>query len=303
MLDRRAVSLVILLGIAGGASADDKTDEKPRTAGQVSIGLPSFFGISGLRNMVDARTPSSTLQLRGLIGYEFAHETQEDRIEQETTMTNAAAVTVSASAFTFLELGGHVPFYVVKEREVRVYGLTTDRERSTHTLTVDIGLKAGRTLDFISAKLDWLAIAPYLLFHVSRLDGVQRLDGFLVAELGCAVAVTLLEDRLSFHADLAFAHLGIHEDGFRLRFGVFGVPVGWPDDFVLRVGAYLDYLTAGSGRGDSIEANFGVQSLVLSHLIIQVTGGYRVFRSHGANDLSDRDTGELEVNVGGRIDF
>jgi hypothetical protein len=302
MLDRRVVSLVILLGIAGGASADDAPAEKPPTPGKTSIGLPSFFGISGLRNMVDARTPSSMLQLRGLLGYEFTHQTTEDQIEQQTVMTNSASFTISASAFTFFELGGHVPFYVVKEQETRVFDMSFDRERTTRTLTLDLGLKAGRTLDFISGKLDWLAIAPYMLIHISRLDGVQRLDGFVVVEVGGAATVALLEDRLSIHANFAYAHLGVHVDGFRLRLGAFGVPVGWKDDFVLRVGAYMDFLKAGSSRGDSIEANLGVQSLLFAHLIIQLTGGYRVFQSH-ENGSRDRDTGAFEANIGGRIDF
>jgi hypothetical protein len=82
------------------------------------------------------------------------------------------------------------------------------------------------------------------------------------------------------------------------------VPIGYPEDFVLRFGGYIDALTVVSGRDnrDAIDVSAGVQSLILGHLILEVTGGYRVFGAL-ARELRFRDTGGVEANVGARIDF
>ncbi len=92
--------------------------------------------------------------------------------------------------------------------------------------------------------------------------------------------------------------------GVRSRLGILGVPIGDPDDFVLRLGAYAEGLSVLTGRErhDAIDVSLGVQTLTLGHLIIEVTGGYRVYEGL-ANQLRDRGTGGLEANAGGRIDF
>ncbi|HZV02668.1 MAG TPA: hypothetical protein VFF73_38530 [Planctomycetota bacterium] len=297
-------ALALLFSVAGDVGAQDDVDEKPLTSGEASIGLPSFFGVSGLRNMVDARTPTR-VDLRALLGYDWTRQDVTGPVAEKTVDTSEGALTVGASALTFLELGAHFPFYVVKRQTVDVFNQSSEKEESVgRIVSLDLGLKAGRSLDFITKSLHWLSLAPYMLVHVTGAPGITRLDGFLSFEVGGAATVAVLDDRLSFHLDLAYAHIGVKTAAVRCRLGIFGVPIGVADDLVVRIGGYVDGLSVvkTNTRHDLLDVSFGVQGLLIKYIILEVTGGYRAYQGLSFQ-LRDRGTGGLEANVGGRIEF
>jgi hypothetical protein len=291
---RSAVALLGVVALATSALAQDVTSARE------APGLITVFGLSGLRHLVDARIPEQTT-LRVVPRYERLEIDQRSSTAEQTTVSDAGALTLSLAAVSRAEVGVHWPYYLNKQTETRSASGGRSSTYDPWVPTVDVAAKGGGQLTYFAPQLDWIAISPYVIGHLS--DSIPRLGDDNVLEAGGSATIALVNDQLTILGNAALVWMEQGRLGFRYRFGPLIVPIALPN-LILRVGVYVDGLEYEGPLGRDVRVAGGIQAIVVRYVVLDVTTEYRVVGEGLKGGKKDAGgTYGLEAGAGFRVMF
>jgi hypothetical protein len=271
---RILLCLALVLAVASGARAQD-------AEGPDVIGFANARGLTGMRDLLDARTPSrEALRLLARGGRDESRVVGPDgRVAFEKDEMEVAA------GVAFL---GH---FEVGLRWKAVEYVSTNGDATTGIGDSGVTGKAGVTLAPVS-------VAPYFVQGFDT--GAGRLDHTWYTETGAAGTLAFLEDRVALHLNLAFLNDDPGQLGFLYRLGVSAVPFA-ETEVVVRPFAYVEGVEREGTRGCDVSVAVGVQTRLLQYLGVTVDFQQRV--ATGTPHLVEHGTWSLRATLSLTIPF
>jgi hypothetical protein len=268
-------------------AADASSDEG---VADHAIKLPNFYGLSGMREMIDARTPDG-LTIRGGVRLQQQKEsTAGHLIEFDRERLDLQAY-AGVALFSFVEAGARLPFEWNKQSKGFRTSGGHDRDDGSGVGDLDVAAK-------ISIPLGPIALGPYLKATIPT-SSSPHFDKHRGGEVGAAASAGLFGQALVFHANVD----GGWRDGgwtsINYRFGVSVVPFA-TKILLVRPYVYLD----GKQRlhdqaGSELRVAAGAQALVLDFITLEAGGDYRFLNDATAHGLGDdRGTWTFEIGAG-----
>lgn len=302
-MTRYALALVALL--AGAARAEDSKAAR-------AVNLPGNLGLAGMQDMVDARVPK-LIAVRAGLRYALQVRDQDFRGAVDATRElerHDVLAYAGASLFGVADAAVRFPF-IYRRDDTDLHGV-----REQFRARYDEGWGDLDVAGKVSLGLgDWVTIAPFAFgkLPIGEPD-VRDLGRF---EWGAAATISVLNQYVSVHGNVA----GLTEEeglqGFRYRLGVSLVPVA-TDPVLVRVYAYGDGLEYEGRANSDFDLDFGLQAILFKFFTIELGSSVRIvdagyiddtlkdtLRAEGVFDRHFRDDGtwELHLSVGVVLEF
>lgn len=296
------LALSLVLAAAGLARADDASDAKdeaaePKPAREdPCTNLASHRGLTGMREMIDARTPEGDWRVRA--GAYFQGSATQTGVDGDVRTSTRERYELTpyfgASFLGHLEVGVRWPFPEVEHTVNRLHDLaapTPDPWPSKH----DDELFGGGGNPSFAAKAGWtlgpVSLAAYAIGQAnagSRLMAHKE-DSF--GELGGATTISFAGGLFAAHLDLSGVHLETRHLGWEFRFRTgFSFVVVASDAAVIRTFLYGDGLEAEGGRGCDYSLGAGVQLQLGDHFQAEITGDGRLLAGQLQRPFHDEGT-------------
>jgi hypothetical protein len=262
--------------------------------GSLSIGLPSSFGLTGMRDMIDARIPAG-INVRGLLRFDDETQNLSSSSQSYSQDLYQGNLIVGASALKLFDVGVRVPLEWQVEKD-RLRGDPTDRTSADGIGNTLVSGKVGFQL------LPWLTIGPYVTAATD--SGSSLLDKSNMLTVGGCGTFAIWEERLAAHVNMST----IFQDGgkwsFKYRVGGSVVPFA-SDPLLFRVFAYFDGQDYVGDRVQGSEASIygGVQALFFKFVMAEVSFGWRVYAGDLPHAVKDESTYGLDVGAGVSFTF
>jgi hypothetical protein len=301
---RTALALLLLLS-AGAARAEESA------AGR-AVNLPGNLGLAGMQDMVDARVPK-LIAVRAGLRYALQVRDQDFRGAVDATRElerHDVIAYAGASLLGLADAAVRFPF-VYRRDDTDLHGVREQfRARYDEGWgDLDVAGKVGLSLG------DWITVAPFAFGRLPTGEpDVRDLARF---EWGAAATISVLNQYVSVHGNVA----GLTEEeglqGFRYRLGVSLVPVA-TDPVLLRIYGYGDGLEYEGRANSDFDLDFGVQAILFKMFTVELGSSVRIvdagyiddtlkdtLRAEGIFDRHFRDDGtwELHLSVGVVIEF
>jgi hypothetical protein len=251
--------------------------------------LPNFIGLSGFRDVIDARTPKDFTLRGGLFLQQSKQDLHGNLIDMHANQYDLQAY-MGIALLGMIEFGAGLPFSVQHTTNgLRFDG--SDRESGRGVGNLQLG---GKLTIQITPEL---ALAPYVVGQLPSAN--SSLDQKSGIDFGGAVTATAYESRVAFHANVAGSW---HEGGdvsIKFRFGPSFVPIA-SKVILLRPFVYLDGTEEmNSNKGLDLRVAFGVQSLVLDLFTLSLGADYRLVAQSVPEGITHDDgTWRIDVGVG-----
>jgi hypothetical protein len=301
----RILAAVFLLLLARPARADDDgpTYEHREETSEPALNLASQRGLTGMREMIDARTPAGDVHLRVGASIQASSETIEQNGDVRSMTLERYELTpyAGASFLGHLELGFHWSFPEIEHTVDSVHGIGVPVPDPWPSLHKDELVGGGGNPSF-SAKAGWtlgpVSLAAYVTGQPdvgSRLMA-HKTDSFGEAALAATIAVAKI---FSIHLNLG----GRYEETSRLPWEVryrtgFGAVVLENDRYVARMFLYGDGLAREGGIGSDYRLGGGVQLQVGEHFQAEITGDGRLYAGQLVGPFHDDGTFSIGAGAG-----
>jgi len=254
-------------------------------------GFSSSFGLTGMRELIDARAPRDlNVRLMTVASYDRI-ELSSPRLSRRTDRLRDELIG-GVSVLGALEGGARwFPF----EHELvldRPTGAAATRTRRHGAGDLDLAAKA-------SLELEPVSLAPYAVLHLGV--GEPAVQESTQLEVGGAFTLELAERFVGLHANLAFVEREAGRRAFRYRIGASGVLVA-TEDVVVRVFAFADGLEEGGARGSDVFLDAGVQAKFGPYLSVSLAVLGRVLDG-AQRPLADRATFGVRPGIGASVTF
>lgn len=254
--------------------------------------LPNFLGLSGMRDMIDARTPQG-FTLRGGV------RLQQDKEDLHGALIDVKREELDMQAYMglalagFFEAGARLPFSVIHT----AHGLRFDgHDHSGGKGIGDLDIAAKVTLPLTPE----LTLAPYVTAQLPT--GDKRFSLKSGVDVGGALTMTALDEVVAFHVNVAGSW---HEGGdteIKFRVGPSLVPIA-TKVILLRPYVYLDGREVlHSDTGLDLRVAFGAQALLFDLLTVEIGADWR-FMAQPVPEGIARDEGTWRVEVGAGVAF
>jgi len=302
----RTLSLLFALAaLAAPVLADDEDDGGGGGGAAEAIKLAGTIGLTGFRDMVDARVPDG-LSIRGGIRYDLLVVDQDfSGAVRATRKADRHEFTLygGASLLGLIDAAARIP-YLYTDDEINRRGLV-DRDADEDIGWGDFDLAAK-----VALEVGPLDVAPFVFgrFPTGEPD-VRDLAEF---HYGAAATFSFFGDFIAAHANLAGVQIEEGLSAFRYRFGVSLVGVA-TSALLVRVYGYLDGVEF-EGRADSdIDLELGAQAILFELITVEVGASTRLLDSGFLDDsakealagqnvfdrhFDDDGTWQLQVGVG-----
>ncbi len=241
------LALAAALALAPGALAEE-SDAEP------AIGFPGTLGLTGMRDMVDARVPA-VLSIRAGARYDVTvleHKFRSAFRAARNQQSHEFTLYGGASALGLLDASVRLPF-VYRRDGIEFDGQPSPRARYD---------QGWGDLD-VAAKVAW-GLGPVVLspFAFGKLpSGEPDVGDFARFEYGVAATFDFLNRYLAVHANLAGVQAEEGRQAIRYRLGASAVV--WADEgFVVRVYGYGDGIEYEGSIDSDFDVDFGVQALL-----------------------------------------
>lgn len=264
-----------LIACAAVAHADDDDDDAKR-----ALKLSGSTGLTGFRNMVDARTPG-TLSFRGGLRYlvnvvdnDFRGALNATRKQRRHDITLYAG----GSLLGLIDVAAKIPF-VFDRQKTSINGLPDPRDDNDKGWG-DVDL-AGK----ISLELGPFDVAAYALGRLPT--GEPEVRDLAELEYGVAASFTIFNHHLAAHGNLAGLQVEKGLTALRYRVGVSFVILDF-DTLLLRVYGYGNGIEF-EGRADSdIDLDFGAQAILFGFLSVELGTSVRLLDANFLDDSAKK---------------
>lgn len=305
-------ALVFALASAGVARSEDASDaedvrDEPKPASErvdPGIRLSSHRGLTGMREMIDARTPDQPWALRTGAYFQGSSTTIElDRGVRTFQRERYSFVPyVGASFLGHLEVGFRWPFPQFEHTRNRLHDPAApvlDPWPRFH----DDKLNGGGGNFSFSAKAGWtlgpVSLAGYAIGQTNTGSRQQTHKEDSFGELGTAVTVSIAHGLVCVHANVSGVQLASRGFGWQLRFRTgFSAVLVSSDEGCVRTFIYGEGLEAEGSRGCDYYVGGGVQFQVGEHFQVELTGDGRVLSRQLDRQFTDEGTYSVAVGAG-----
>lgn len=279
------VAALALVLVAAPARAEDE--------GRRSVGFSGTRGLTGMREMVDARVPE-LLNVRGMLRFEHESLNLESNAFAHSVDTYAAEGIGGVSALGMLDAGIRYPL------EIRV-NKDDVRGVSSHQVTIE-GVGDPELSGKVAFKLGPVSLGPYGTAHFNI--GHKSLEHTNKWDLGACGTLAILNDHVAVHGNITwvrtFVHFGPGKFAFGYRLG--GSVVPWADEtLVLRLYLYLDGLEYGGTPGSDVKVAVGAQALLMKILTVEIGSFVKV--EDGDLPTQIRNVGTYGINFSAGVSF
>ncbi len=299
----RKLVLLVALSIPCLAFAQDVKDgtdttetRPPRESrdpeGKRSIGFASTVGLTGMRDLIDARVPS-TINVRGMIRFDNESLNLDSASQSHSLDTYDLDLIAGASLLGMLDAGFHLPLQYRVVRDA-LHGGPSRRISADGVSDAEISGKVGFALG------PWISIGPYATLHWNT--GSSLLDKTNELRLGGCGTLSFLDDRVAAHVNFT----NINYDGGKwalgYRLGASVVPL-LSDFLLLRVFVYLDGKDFIGTRvqGNDTRIFGGVQALFFKFVTAEFSMGWKIY--NGDLPVFVHDVSTYGIDVGGGVSF
>lgn len=286
-----ASALALALAAPRAARAEDSTSS---SEGRRSVGFSSSWGLVGMRDLIDARVPS-TLNVRGMVRFEHDSTNLDSSSQTHTLDVYGLELIAGASALGIVDAGIRLPFEVRIERDA-FHGGPSRRVEANGVGDALLSGKAGFQLG------PWIALGPYATVHWNT--GSSLLEKTNELHLGGCATVSFLDDRLGLHVNITSVSYDGGKWAIGYRLGASIAPIA-NKDMVLRFFAYLDgkdYVGT-KVQGNDARIFGGAQVLFLEFLTAEVSCGFKVDPGDLPSHVRDTGTYGLDVGAGVSVMF
>jgi hypothetical protein len=279
--------------LAGEGEGEAQQPPAPPTSSthdaDLAIKLPNFLGLSGMRDMIDARVPTG-LTIRGGLRLQQAKESLEGPLLELDRDTFDLQAYAGLAALELFEVGARLPFELDHtSKGVKVNGGHT-RKKGDVFGDLDLGAK-------LSIKVGPVALAPYALATLP--SGDRRFSKDAGGALGGAATVSLFDSRFAVHANIDGGWFEGGNLGIRWRFGVSAVPLA-TKILLLRPFVYLDgRQRIETNAGTELRVAAGAQALLLDFITLDAGFEFRFLSQTTPSELAnDQGTWKFEIGAG-----
>lgn len=279
-----ALVVLVVLGVPALARADDKEPE-----GRRSVGFNSSTGLVGMRDLIDARVPS-TINVRGTIKFHHESLNTDSRALFHTVDTYSCDLIAGASALGLIDAGAKLPATVRVQKDV-FHGGPGRRIQAEGVGDLQLSGKVGLGLG------PWITLAPYATVHWDT--GSRLLEKTNELHFGAAATAAILDERVGVHLNLTNVSYASGKWALGYRLGVSLVPFA-SDLVVLRLFAYLDgkEFIGHRVRGNDARLFGGVQALFFEIITAEVSFGMKFYAGDLRHYLRDDATYGLDMGAG-----
>jgi hypothetical protein len=300
---RQLVPFVLVLALAGLARGDDsEVDKEPtESSSEPVLNLASHRGLTGMREMIDARTPAGLWHIR--VGAFFQGSDTETSVAGDIRSVERQRFEftsfVGASFLGHLEIGWRWPFPEFEHIDDRLHdpsAPTNDPWPSTHHTDTF----AGGGNPSLSAKAGW-TLGPVSLaaYAIGQTGGSRHMthkeDTF--GELGGAGTISFANGLFAVHLNLSGLQLASRHLGWEFRYRTgFSFVVVASETLAVRTFIYGDGQEAEGSRGSDYWLGAGLQFQFGERFQLELTGDGRIIA--GQLQSPFRDEGTYSVAVG-----
>jgi hypothetical protein len=279
---RRILALAVVMCLASAAFADEDDNAAEAPHDEPAINLSSLRGLTGMREMIDARTPTGMWHIRAGAYFQYS-QTEIDYsgdirdFERERWEFTSF---VGASFVDHVEVGFHWPFPQFEHTTNKVHAVNApvpDPWPTVHDSSTEGG---GGNFSF-AAKAGWtfgpVSLAAYAIGQPST--GARTMahkeDSF--GELGGAGTVSFAKGLFAVHANVSAVELATRDLRWYMRYRTgFSVAIARSEAVVIRSFLYGEGFAHEAGFHSEYRLGAGVQALLLEHLQLEVTGDGRL---------------------------
>jgi hypothetical protein len=290
-LTRRLLAAIalVLVPLAEARSQDEELDRSDEIRlARSAAGFASVFGITGMREMIEARVPERPI-VRGMLQAAIDHQQLsfgEGSVTQ-TTDSVGLQLTLGGSFARIFDFGMRwIPIEQVRTQRT---GAPTQVEDKSGGL--DLAAKISLPLGSAAA------IAPYAIFHFEL--GGHDLYGSRGVEAGSAFVFAFARDQVALHATLAYADRSGQASAFRFRVGASWVAVA-EDSVLVHPFVYLDGVEP-TDAGLGLRIDFGVQVRLFDSLVVSAAVYY--YLVDDSSPPGTKDEGSWGVRFGLGLKF
>ncbi len=302
---RTLIALVLVCALGGLARAeDDESEQEKPHEGDPCVNLSGQRGLSGMREMIDARTAPGTWHIRTGAYFQGSSESITASGDVRTHTRDRFELTpyVGASFLGHLEVGFHWPFPEVEHTQDRIHDVTAPTNDPWPSVHHDDVFGGGGNFSF-AAKAGWtlgpVSLAAYAIGQTntgSRLM-THKEDSF--GEVGGAGTVSLVDGRFSIHLNLGARHLETRRLGWGFRYrGGFGVIVVQTEKLLVRSFVYGDGVESEGTPGSDARLGAGVQFQLIERIQLEISGDGRLYAGSLVGPFSDSGTYAVALTIG-----
>ena len=258
-----ATSLVLALTLQVAPARAEESDA------EAAIGLPGTLGLSGMQDLVDAR--SLELSIRAGTRYQLLVEGQDFdgavRLERDRTRHEFVAY-AGGSVLELVDASIRYPWvYDSEDQDFR--GARDIDDSDTGWGDVDLAAK-------VSLELGPVDVAPYV--HGRFPTGEPATRDLIEFTYGVAATFSLLNEYLGFHANLAGFQREEGLSAIRYRLGASFVV--WTEPVALvRLYAYADGIEWEGSADSDLDLELGAQAILFDLLTLELGGSVRLIEA------------------------
>ncbi|MEZ6188470.1 MAG: hypothetical protein R3F62_26145 [Planctomycetota bacterium] len=280
MLNAKNWIALALVASAACAWADDDDDAKR------ALKLSGSLGLTGFRDMVDARTPG-VLSVRGGLRYHVDVTDQDFKGAIDATrkaQRHELSLYAGGSLLGMIDVAGRVPYLITRE-ETNRFGLPDLSADDDYGWgDVDLAAKVSLSLGLIDAAVFATGRIP------SGEPAVRDLGQF---EYGLAASLTLFNHHFAAHGNVSGLQVEEGLSALRYRVGASFVLLDF-DALLLRVYAYGDGIEYEGRANSDIDVDFGVQAILFEFVSVELGTTLRVIDGN----FLDKDTRRQLIQQG-----
>jgi hypothetical protein len=282
---------------AGPAAPNAPPDKPDKPAAEKNdadraIKLSNFFGLSGMRDMIDGRIPSG-ITIRGGFTWQNEEENLKGTFEDFSSNRISLQAYGGVAALDLFEVGGRLPFEI--DHTTKGYTLTGGHTRESGSSVGNLDL-AGK----IAIPVGPLTLAPYAIATFP--SGDPRFDKSTGFAVGGATTIAVFGSRLAIHANVDGAWRSGGQVAIDYRIGASIVPLA-TSVILVRPFLYLDGAQElDHAPGSNIRIAAGAQALLFDFLTFELGGDYRLLGTANPDSLS-KDLGSWTVDLGAGVVF
>lgn len=257
--------------------------------GRRSVGFSSSKGLTGMRDLIDARVPT-TINIRGMLRFDNESTNLDSPFLAHSLDVYSADFIAGASALGILDAGLRLPVEIRVEKD-DVHGGPSRKVTVNGVGDAEVSGKVGFQLG------PWIALGPYATLHWNT--GSGSLEKTNEMHLGGCGTVSFLDDRIAGHVNITSISYDGGKWAFGYRLGVSIVPIAI-DGFLLRLFLYVDgkdYIgTRVHGNDGRIFG--GAQVLLFKIVTAEFSMGWKFDRGDLPGYIADIGTYGLDLGAG-----
>jgi hypothetical protein len=285
---------VLALVTAGPALGQEPASKLLDSEGRLSLNLPSSTGLTGMRDLIDARVPEG-FSARGMIRFDDESQNLDSTALSHSLDKYATQLVLGGSIFGAVDFGFSIPLEIQSEVD-KFHGGPLHRVTSDGVGDATFAAKGSFALG------PWIYVGPYATLQLN--SGSANLQKMNELTIGGAGTVAVYDNRIAGHLNFSSVSFDGGKWAISYRVGASYAPIA-TREILLRVFSYLDgkeYVGSRTHGNDALLFG-GVQGVFLGYITGEISFGWRVLSGTTLDHVKDTGTYAFDFGAGASIQF